>query len=105
MLQTLYLMNEVFYIIGAVLIAFLAVEVVDVVFSLVLVLPHCLHRREALIAVFERTFDPISCGGHGFDPTRKAGRNQRTRVVREWNFAMRSIVRKSEERGYFSLKS
>lgn len=64
MLWALNLVDQIFYIISAVLIAFLAVEVVDIVLGFILMLPHCLHRGETLIAVFERAFDLVGYRSH-----------------------------------------
>ena len=64
MLGTLDLVNEIFYIISAVFVALLAVEVMDVVVSLILVLPHGLHGNEALEATFERACDRLHLSTH-----------------------------------------
>jgi len=64
MFWALNLMNEILYIIGAILIASLAVEVVDIIFSFVLVPPHGFHGRETLVATLECAWDFVCCGGH-----------------------------------------
>ena len=64
MVRTLDLMNHMFQIIGAVFIALLAVKVMYVVVSLVLVLPHCLHGREPLVAQLERAWYGVRLGSH-----------------------------------------
>lgn len=64
MLQALDLMDEILYIISTILVAFHAVEVVDIVSSLVLVLFHRLHGREALVATFEGTWYLIGRSSH-----------------------------------------
>ncbi len=74
MLLALDLMNEIFYIVGAVLIAVLAVEIVDIICGLVLVLSHCLHGGEALVAIFERAFDLVGRSSHCGKFTAKASR-------------------------------
>jgi len=69
MLQALDLMDEILYIIGTILVAFHAVEVVDIVSSLVLVLLHRLHGSEALVAIFERAWYLVGRSSHNFRVT------------------------------------
>lgn len=96
MLRALNLMYEVLYIIDAVFVAFLTVEIVDIIPSRVFVLRHGLHRREALIASFKGARYWIGHSSH--DSRAAAGANviNNAADARGTGFPSRSVVRRSK---------
>jgi len=96
MLRALNLMYEVFYIIDAVLVAFLTVEIVDIIPSLVFVLCHGLHRRKALVATFEGARYWIGRSSHDSRAAARANVMNKAADAGGMGCAIRSAVRRSE---------